>query len=320
MNLNDVSEAKETLRASITPTALVHSNFFSQMCSAEVYLKLENSQVTNSFKIRGALNKMLHLTKEDMSRGVVTASAGNHAQAVAIGAEKLKITAKIIVPRTTPAIKINKIRMHNVQPILYGNTFDEAERKAIDLAKEEGTTYVSAYNDRYVIAGQGTVGLEILDSLPNVTMVIVPVGSGGLISGIGLAIKSSKSAVRIIGVQSEASPVMYESLKSGKIVDIEMHESIADGLHGGIEKGSMTFSMVQMYVDDLWLVKEKTIRKAIYLLWKEEKQIVEGSGAIAIAPILENKHTFVGETVAAVISGGNIDDRIFQNIIDSEGN
>jgi len=180
-------------------------------------------------------------------------------------------------------------------------------------------TYLSPYNDRHVIAGQGTIGLEILDALPNVNMIIVPVGGGGLISGIGLSVKNRRPGVKIIGVQSEASPVMYESLKAGKLVDTELRQSIADGLYGGVEKGSMTFEMIQRYVDDLWLVEETTIRKAIYLLWKEEEQVVEGSGAVAVAPLFENKSTFTGKTVAAVISGGNIEVELFRNIVSSEG-
>jgi threonine dehydratase len=319
MNLKDVLDAKGTIGSSVNRTPLVHSRFFSEICNGEAYLKLENLQITNSFKIRGALNKMLHLTKEEMSRGVVTASAGNYAQAVAIGAEKLKLLVKIVVPKTTPTIKVNKIRKHNVELILYGDVYDEAEKKAIDLAKKEGMTYLSPYNDEFVIAGQGTIGLEILDDLPNVNMIIVPVGGGGLISGIALAVKNSKPSVKIIGVQSEASPVMYESLKAGKLVDIQLRESIADGLYGGVEKGSITFEIIQRYVDAVWLVKEKTIRKAIYLLWKEEKQVAEGSGAAAIALMLENKNAFSGQSVAAVVSGGNIQEELFRNVVSAEG-
>lgn len=315
INLQDIRDARETIRNLVRRTPLVHSQFLSNFCDGEVYLKLENLQTTNSFKIRGALNKMLHLSAEEMKRGVVTASAGNHAQAVAIGAEKLKLSARIVIPRNTPKIKIDKIRKHNVELILHGDIYDEAEQKAIDLAKEDGLTYISPYNDRLVIAGQGTIGLEVHEDLPTVDTVIVPVGGGGLISGIGVAIKSIEPSVQIIGVQSEASPVMYESLKADKIVDVEMRESIADGLFGGIEKGSMTFGIVQEYVDDLLLVKEETIRKAIFLLWDKEKQVVEGAGATAIAPIIESKGLFMGKEIVAVISGGNIEDKLFEYVL-----
>ncbi|MGD0423353.1 MAG: threonine/serine dehydratase [Candidatus Bathyarchaeia archaeon] len=319
MDPEEVLEARRTIIDSVIRTPLVYSKFFSETCGGRVYLKLENQQVTNSFKIRGALNKMLHLTEEEKKHGLVTASAGNHAQAVAIGAEKLNLPVKIVVPKTTPTIKLEKIRTHKVEPILHGEIYDEAEKYAITLAKRERLTYISAYNDNFVIAGQGTVGLEVLEDLPNVSMIIVPVGGGGLISGIGLTVKSSKPNVKIIGVQSEASPVMYESLKAGRLLDTELHESIADGIYGGVEKGSITFEMIRNYVDDFWLVKEKTIRKAIYLLWKEEKQVVEGSGAVPVAALLENKHALTGQIVAAVISGGNIDEQLFQKVISREG-
>jgi len=317
--LKDVKDAREKIGNLIKRTPLMHSRFLSNFCGGEVYLKLENLQITNSFKIRGALNRMLHLSTEEMKRGIVTVSSGNHALAVAIGAEKLNIPAKIIIPRSTPKIKIDKIKKYNVELILYGDIYDEAEQKAMQLAKKDGLTYISPYNDKFVIAGHGTIGLEIMEDLPSVDTVIVPVGGGGLISGIGLTLKSVKSGVQIIGVQSEASPVMYESLKAGKIVDVEMRESIAEGLFGGIEKESITFGMIQKYVDDFILVKEETIRKAIYLLWDKEKQVAEGSGAVAIAPILENKSLFKGKTIVAVISGGNIEEKLFRNILTSAG-
>lgn len=320
ISLQDIKDARETIGKLVKKTPLIHSKFLSNFCSGEVYLKLENLQVTNSFKIRGALNRMLRLNAEERKCGVITASAGNHAQAVAIGAEMLNLPAKIIVPKSTPKIKINKIKKHNIELILYGDIYDEAEQKAIELAKEEGLTYISPYNDKFVIAGQGTIGLEILEDLPSADTVIVPVGGGGLISGISIAVKSIKPSTLVIGVQSEASPVMYASLKAGRIVDVEMRESIADGLFGGIEKGSITFEIVQKYVDWLLLVKEETIRKAIYLLWNKEKQVVEGSGATAIASIIENKSLFTGKTVVAVITGGNIDEKLFINILASETN
>ena len=318
ISLRDIEDARETIGDLVKRTPLVRSQFLSNFCGGEVYLKLENLQITSSFKIRGALNKMLHLSAEERKRGVVTASAGNHAQAVAIGAEKLNLSVKIVVPRSTPKVKIDKIRKHNVELILHGDIYDEAEQKAIDLARKEELTYISPYNDKLVVAGQGTVGLEILEDLPTVDMVMVPVGGGGLISGISVSVKSIEPSVQVVGVQSEASPVMYESLKAGRIVDVEMRESVADGLFGGIEKGSITFGIVQKYVDDFLLVKEETIRKAIFLLWDKEKQVTEGAGAVSIAPIIENKGLFMGKEVVAVISGGNIEDKLFRSILASE--
>lgn len=315
LTLQDVINARETIAKLVNRTPLIYSQFLSSFCGGKVYLKLENLQITNSFKIRGALNRILNLSEKERKRGVIVASSGNHAQAVAVAAEKLKIYAKIIVPKNTPKIKIDKIKKHDVELVLYGEIYDEAEKKALELAKKNGLTYISGYNDKFVIAGQGTIGLEILEDLPTTDTIIVPVGGGGLISGIGIAVKNLKPNVHLMGVQSEASPVMYESLKAGRIVDVEMRESIADGLFGGIEKGSITFELVQRYVDEIVLVKEETIRRAIYLLWEKEKQVAEGSGAISIAPILENKEFFAGKTVVAVISGGNIEDKLLQSIL-----
>ncbi|MEM3627599.1 MAG: threonine/serine dehydratase [Candidatus Bathyarchaeia archaeon] len=315
ITLDDVRAARESIKSLIKRTPLKHSRFLSDLCGGEVYLKLENLQVTCSFKIRGALNKLLNLSAKERKRGVITASAGNHGLAVAFAAKKLGIRAKIILPMNTPKVKVDKIKRYDVELVSHGKIYDEAEREAIELAKREGLTYISPYNDWWVIAGQGTVGLEILEDLPNVDVVIVPVGGGGLISGIGVAVKSVKPSMKVLGVQSEASAVMYESLKAGRIIDVEMRESVADGLFGGVEKGSVTFEMIQRYVDDLILVKEETIKKAIYLLWNKERQVVEGSGAAAIAPMLEKPNLFEGKTVAAVISGGNIEGQLFQDIL-----
>jgi len=318
ISLQDIEGARETIKNLVKRTPLVRSRFLSDFCGGEVYLKLENLQTTSSFKIRGALNKMLHLSIKEMKQGVVTASAGNHGLAVAIGAEKLNLSVKIVVPKSTPKVKVDKIRKHNAELILHGDIYDEAEQKAIDLARRNGLTYVSPYNGRLVVAGQGTIGLEILEDLRVVDVVMVPVGGGGLISGISVAVKSIEPSVQIVGVQSEASPVMYESVKAGRIVAVEMRESIADGLFGGIEKDSITFGIVQEHVDDFLLVKEETIKKAIFLLWDKERQVVEGAGAVSVAPIMENKSLFAGKKVVAVVSGGNIEEKLFRRILASE--
>jgi len=318
MDVKEIADARTAINSYVTRTPLQSSRYFSAATGGRVYLKLENLQVTNSFKIRGVANKLIHLTEQEKERGIVTASAGNHAQAVAIGAERLNLRVKIVIPTTTPTIKLDKIRQHNVEPILHGEIYDEAERYAITLSKQEGLTYISPYNDHYVIAGHGTIGLEILEDLPTVTTILVPVGGGGLISGIAVAVKNSKPQVKVIGVQSEASPVMYEFIKAGRLVNTQLRESIADGLYGGVEEGSMTIEMVRNYVDDFWLVKEGTIRRAISLLWREERQVVEGAGAVTIAALLENAKAISGHTVAT-ITGGNIDNQLFQEIISQEG-
>jgi threonine dehydratase len=314
ISLQAIRDARKAIALFVKSTPLVRSQFLSNLCGGDVFLKLENLQVTNSFKIRGAFNKLLHLSVEEKTMGIVTASAGNHGQAVAFAAQKLNYPARIVVPRTTPKIKIDGIKKYGADLVLFGDIYDEAEQKAKDLARKDGLVFVSPYNDELIIAGHGTIGLEVIEALPNVDTVIVPVGGGGLISGISIALKSIKPNVQVIGVQSEASPVMYESLKAGKIVNARKTETIAEGLSGGIEKGSITFKIAQECVDKVLLVREETIRRAVYLLWDSEKQVAEGSGAAAIAPIIENKNLFGGKTVVAVITGGNIDAKLFQSI------
>ncbi|HLE74668.1 MAG TPA: threonine/serine dehydratase [Candidatus Bathyarchaeia archaeon] len=314
ISLQAIRDARKAIAPFVKSTPLVRSQLLSNLCGGNVFLKLENLQVTNSFKIRGAFNRLLHLSLEEKTRGIITASAGNHGQAVAYAARKLNFPAKIVVPKNTPKIKIDGIKKYGVGLVLFGDIYDEAEQKAKDLARKDKLVFVSPYNDELIIAGHGTIGLEIIEALPNAETVIVPVGGGGLISGISIAIKNLKPTVQIIGVQSEASPVIYESLKAGKIVDAQKTATIAEGLSGGIEKGSITFEIIQKYVDRVLLVKEETIRHAVYLLWDSEKQVAEGSGAAAIAPIIENKNLFGGKTVVAVITGGNIDAKLFQGI------
>ena len=317
ISLRDIQDARKAIASFVKCTPLVRSHFLSNLCNGDVLLKLENLQVTNSFKPRGAFNRLLHLSTEER-RGIITASAGNHGQAVAYAAQKLKFPARIVVPKTTPKIKIDGIKKYDADLVLFGETYDEAEQKAKELALKDGCAYISPYDDELIIAGHGTIGLEIIEALPNVDAVIVPVGGGGLVSGISIAIKSIKPNVQVIGVQSEASPVMYESLKAGRIVEARKTETIAEGLSGGIEKDAITFKIAQEYVDEVLLVREETIRRAVYLLWTREKQVTEGSGAAAIAPIMENKSKFAGKTVVAVITGGNIDTKLFQSILASE--
>lgn len=306
------------IRNEVNKTPLVRSQYLSDLCSSDAYLKLENLQVTNAFKIRGALNRMMNLTPEEKARGVVAASSGNHAQAVAIGAEKLNLTATVVVPETTPRIKVEKIRKHKVELILHGEKYDYAEQYAHKLAKERGATFISSYNDPLVVAGQGTVGLEILEELPTVDSIIVPVSGGSVLSGVAVAAKSIKPEIEILGVQPETVAAMYYCLRAGKIIDVEMKHTIADGLDGNIEKGCITFEIIQRYVNEILLFNEDTIRKMIRLLWEKEGQIVEASGAISIAPIVETPKRFTGKRTVAVITGGNIDDALFQSILASE--
>jgi threonine dehydratase len=320
VKLQDIEQAKINIAPYAKLTPLIPSEFLSELCNGNVFLKLENQQLTRSFKIRGVINKLLSLSAEEKAKGVITASAGNHGQAVAYGAQKLGFRAKIVVPTHAPQVKVEGIRQFGAELLLYGETYDEAEKRAKELAAQEGKLYISPYNDERIVAGHGTVGLEILKDLPSVEVVIVPVGGGGLIGGIAIAVKSQKPTAKVIGVQSTASPVMYESLKTGKIVPPHRHEryTIAEGLVGAVEKGSITFSIAQQYVDYVTLVREESIRRAVYLLWKNEKEVVEGSGAAGVAMLMENKDSFTGQTVAVVISGGNIDPYLFNGIVAEE--
>ncbi len=320
VELEDILQAQRNIAGYAKVTPLIRSNFVSELIEGNVFLKMENEQVTHSFKVRGVINKLLSLSAEEKAKGVVTASAGNHGQAVAYGAQKLGFQAKIVVPAHAPKVKVDGIKQFGAELLLFGETYDEAEKKAKQLAAQEGRLFISPYNDERIVAGHGTVGLEILKEQPSVDVVVVPVGGGGLIGGIAIAVKTQKPTVRVIGVQSAASPVMYESLKAGKIVPPHRHEryTIAEGLVGAVEKGSITFLIAQQYVDEVTLVREELIRRAVYLLWKNEKQVVEGSGAAGVAWLIENKAAFAGKTVAVVISGGNIDQYLFDGIVAEE--
>ena len=305
MELKEVYAARRRVRALVRETPLERSPFLSDLCGGEVWLKLENQQLTGSFKIRGALNKLLQLPDEERGRGVVTASSGNHAQGVGYAARKLGIDATIVVPKNTPEVKLEAIRRYGVKLIVHGEEYMEAERLARRIEQEEGMTFVSAYNDLDIIAGQGTVGLEMVEELPYLEVVIVPLGGGGLISGVGCVFKGTLGA-EVVGVQSVASPVMAESIKRGHIVDMELEESIAEGLHGGIEEGSVTFDLCRNVVDDFILVREETIMEAIRLLLTHQHQVVEGAGAVGVAAIMEDPERFRGRRVGVVVSGGNL--------------
>ena len=317
VTLKNIQDARKAISPFIKRTPLAQSQFLTTFCGCPLFLKLENLQITSSFKPRGVFNKLLHLSAEEQNMGIITASAGNHGQAVAYAAEKLCYYARVVVPKSTPKVKIDGIKKYDADLVLFGENYNQAERKAKELARKDGCTYISPYNDELIIAGHGTIGLEILEALPDVDVVMVPLGGGGLLSGISVAVKSKRPNVQVIGVQSKSSPVMYESLKAGKIVAVEkIGKSVAEGLSGSV--GPITFEIVKKNVNCVFLVKEKTLRNAVYLLWAHDKQIVEGSGAAAVAPIIENKPLFKDKRVVSVVTGGNIDSALFQSIVTSE--
>ena len=315
MNILEIYKARKRIRGWIRNTPVEYSSFLSDLCNSKVFLKLENLQLTGSFKVRGAMNKLLQLSQEERLRGVVTASSGNHAQGVGYAANKLGIKATIVLPQNTPEIKLEAIRRHSVDLIVHGREYMDAERLARKIETEQGMTFVSAYNDLDVIAGQGTVAIELMEERPDLDAVLVPVGGGGLISGVASFLKGVSNSVKVLGVQSEASPVMYESLKSGHIVDMELGESVAEGLHGGIEEGSITFDYSRDLVDEIILVREDTIMDAIRLMIMKHHLIVEGAGAVGVAAILEAPKKFLNRNLGIVISGGNLDERLLKRAV-----
>jgi threonine dehydratase len=314
LNLEKIEEAHHKIKGFIRKTPLIHSAYLSELCNNNVYLKLENLQLTNAFKIRGALNRMLKLSSEEKSRGVITASSGNHAQGIALAAQHLGVSAKIVVPKNISELKLSKIKQYDVTIIQEGD-FDEIETKARNLSVRENMTYISPYNDINIISGQGTIALEIYKELENVNIIIVPIGGGGLISGIAFAAKSLNPNIKIIGVQTKGASTMYESWKAGKIVKVEEFNTLAEGLLGGLESDAITFEIILKYVDEIVLVDEESIKKAINLLWKIEGQIVEGAGATVVAYILEAKKKLRNKNVVAVISGGNIESSLLDRLL-----
>ena len=321
VNLQDIQAAQARISPYIKSTPLVSSKFLSDFCDAKVYLKLENEQLTHSFKMRGVMNKLLSLSSDQKASGVITASAGNHGQAVALGAQKLGFKAKIVVPKPTPKVKIDGIKHFGAELLLFGETYTDAERKAKELAQTEDKLYISPYNDPQIVAGHGTIGIEILKEQPETEIVVVPVGGGGLISGIAIAAKGLKPDVKVFGVQSTAIPIMFESLRAGEIVKHHRHEwkTVAEGLSGSIEPNSITFDIVQQYVDQMLLVREEAIRHAVVMLYENDKLKIEGSGAVTAALLIENKEMFKDKAAALVLSGGNIDDELLQTLITWEG-
>ena len=318
MDLRDVYLARRRIRGRVRQTPVERSHSLSELCGGEVWLKLENLQLTGSFKIRGALNKLSQLSDEVRNRGVIAASSGNHGQAVGYVTRELGVEATIVVPRNTPEVKLEAIRRYGVELIVHGGEYMGAERLARRMEREEGKTFVSAYNDPDIIVGQGTIGLEMVEAVPDLDVILVPVGGGGLIAGVASALKAALSGIEVLGVQSVASPVMCESIRHGRIVEMDAEESVAEGLHGGIEEGSITFDLCRDLVDDFILVREETIKGAIRLLLTRQRQVVEGAGAVGVAAIMEDPERFRGHRVGVVVSGGNMDPELLREIVCSE--
>jgi threonine dehydratase len=313
VTLQDIRAAAEALRDSIVRTPCLHSRTLSAITGAQVYLKFENHQFTASFKERGALNKLLSLPPEQRARGVVAASAGNHAQGVAYHARRLGIPAVIVMPRYTPGVKVVHTRGHGAEVILHGEVFDDAKAHARELAQQRGLTVVHPYDDEKVIAGQGTIALEMLESWPDLDVLIVPIGGGGMISGMAIAARSLRPQIEIIGAEAVRFPSMYCAVKN---VQREFGTTtIADGI-AVKEPGALTLPIVRELVSDIQLVDEGDIEQAVVLLLEVEKTVVEGAGAVGLATLLANRTRFEGRKVGLVLCGGNIDPLMLADIIE----
>ena len=299
-------KARKNLDGVVYRTPLTYSKKLSEISGAEVYLKWENLQKTGSFKLRGAYNKICSLKPEERSKGVITASAGNHALAVALVAKMMNLKAIVVVPENAPKIKVEHCRALAAEVVLKGANYDESVTYCKKMISEIGATYIPSFEDYKVIAGQGTIGCEILEEMPEANVILVPVGGGSLVSGIALWAKTVNPNIRVVGVQSTGAYTMHECFKAKKIVGVPVPPTIADGLAGGISK--MTLDLALKYVDEIVLAKEEGLKKAILWVLKNERQVVEGAGIVGPAVILQGKISFEPkEKVVVVISGGNLD-------------
>jgi threonine dehydratase len=315
IQLSDIQAALGRIRSDIRVSPCTHSETFSGLTRNEIFLKLDNQQRTGAFKERGALNKLLTLTNEERSHGVIAASAGNHAQGVAYHAGKHGVHARIVMPLPTPLTKVSSTRAYGAEVLLHGANYDEAYEKAVDQSRSESLTLIHAFDDDAVIAGQGTLGLEILEQHPDIEVIVSPIGGGGLIGGIACAVKESKPAVKVFGVQPSRIPSMKAAVEQGRPVTLDAAKTIADGI-AVRRAGERTLPLVQKYVDDIVTVEEEEIANAILLLLEREKTLAEGAGAAAIAAVLNRKLSIEGKRAAVLVCGGNIDVTLLARIIE----
>jgi threonine dehydratase len=310
-----VEAARRRLRDAIVQTPCAYSQTLSELTGARCFVKLENLQMTGSFKERGAANLLLQLVPDERRRGVIAASAGNHGLAVAFHAARLGIPATIVMPEYAPLIKVTNARRYGAEVVLHGSNFEEAYERARALEAERGLVFVHPFDDPRVVAGQGTLGLEVLEQLPEVEAVIVPVGGGGLIGGVALAVKSARPDVQVIGVQSAALPAMSRSLEVGERVRVDAAPTIADGI-AVRQVGALTYELAHAWVDRVVTVDEEELSNAVLLLLEIEKTVVEGAGAAPLAALLNRPLGLERRSVALVLSGGNIDVTMLSRIIE----
>ena len=305
-------KAKEKLSKVLLKTSLIHSPIFSKEAGNEVYIKPENLQKTGSFKIRGAYNKITNLSDEEKKKGVIASSAGNHAQGVAYGAKESGIKAVIVMPKSTPLIKVESTKQYGAEVVLHGDVYDDAFKKAKELEEKEGYIFVHPFDDEDVIYGQGTIALEILEELPETDIILVPIGGGGLISGIACAAKILKPEIKIIGVEPDGAASAYEAIKEDKVVELKEANTIADGT--AVKKiGNTTFEYIKKYVDEIITVSDYELMEAFLLLVEKHKIIAENSGILSLAALKKLKEK--NKKVVSVVSGGNIDVLMISSMI-----
>ena len=310
VSIDDIRAAHARIAPSIVRTPTLVSKTLSELTGATVYLKFENHQFTAAYKERGALNTLLQLPAE--TRGVIAASAGNHAQGLAYHANRLGIPATIVMPRTTPIVKVTQTEGHNANVILVGETFDEAYAHARELEAERGLTFVHPFDDRRIIAGQGTTAIEMLEAAPEIDCFVTPIGGGGLISGMAVVARAADHPIEVVGVEAELFPSMHNRLNRG---DLPCGgDTLAEGI-AVKEPGAITARMVELLVDEIVLVSERSLDKAVSLLVQIEKTVVEGAGAAGLAALIQHPERFRGRTVGLVLCGGNIDTRLLANVL-----
>ena len=314
--LEEIEQARERIRDKVNRTPCVYSLPLSRMTGKEVFLKLENLQVTQAFKARGNANKIALLSKEERERGVVTGSSGNHGQGFSLAALRNGVKAVVVLPEAAPLNKIEKIRQNKAEVIMKGKTYDEAARHAHSLAENEGYIYIPSFDDRDIVAGNGSIGLEILEDVPQADMVVCPVGGGGGISGVCLAAKQIKADIRVIGVEAEGAASMLASVRTGKVQALASMSTFADGI-AVARPGELNFKIVTQCVDDLVTVSDGEMRSAIATLAREAKIVAEGAGAASVAAVLFEKLPIKDKSnVVCMISGGNIDMDVFRSILE----
>ena len=310
--IQDFITAKEKLSKVLLKTSLIHSPIFSKESGNEVFIKPENLQKTGSFKIRGAYNKITNLSDEEKKKGVIASSAGNHAQGVAYGAKESGIKAVIVMPKSTPLIKVESTKQYGAEVILHGDVYDDAFKKAKELEEKKGYVFVHPFDDKDVIYGQGTITLEILEELPETDIILVPIGGGGLISGIACAAKILKPEIKIIGVEPDGAASAYEAIKEDKVIELKEANTIADGT--AVKKiGNTTFEYIKKYVDEIITVSDYELMEAFLLLVEKHKIIAENSGILSLAALKKLKEK--NKKVVSVVSGGNIDVLMISSMI-----